>query len=184
MSVINLLKRTYLAHFSKPAGRRVLYRLARRQPLRTIVQIGLNDLDLAKNLLWTASQTGDDRPLRFIGIDLFEMRSADQPPLGLKDAHQSLQTTGAWVKLVPGDPHAALSRNANSLGDTDLILVSSSADRDAMSRAWFYVPRMLHDKSVVFRQTAEGQKELHERVSPVEIDRLSVSGYDARRRAA
>ena len=53
-----------------------------------------------------------------------------------------------------------------------------------MSRAWFYVPRMLHDKSVVFRQTAEGQKELHERVSPVEIDRLSVSGYDARRRAA
>jgi len=184
VSVINFVKRSYLAYFSKPAGRRQLFRIVRRQPIRTIVQIGMHDLGLVENLLWVASQSPNDGPLRFIGIDLFEMRGDDETPLGLKEAHQTLQNRGARVKLVPGDPHSALSRNANSLGDTDLILVSSNVDRESMGRAWFYIPRMRHEQSLVLRQTGEGLKEGYEQVGRSEVDRLAVGGYDARRRAA
>lgn len=184
VSVINFVKRSYLAYLSKPAGRRPLYRIVGRQPVRTIVQIGLHDLGLIENLLWSAAQTPCEGTLRFIGVDLFEMRGDDESPLGLKEAHQRLQNTRARVKLVPGDPHSALSRNANSLCNTDMILVSSHVDRESMGRAWFFVPRMLHEQSVVLRQIDQGPKEAYEQVSRSEIDRLSVGGYDARRRAA
>ena len=120
----------------------------------------------------------------YVGMDLFEGRSeSDGPGLSLKAAYQFLRGVGARVQLVPGNPAELLARTANSLGKIDLLIVPAELDSPSFSRAWFFVPRMLHERSLVFVEgvAAEGQKALH--VKPAaEIEQLAALG--ARRRAA
>ena len=73
-------------------------------------------------------------------------------PLPLKEAHRMLKSTGATVQLIPGDPFQTLSRVANNLASTDLLVFS--ADVMACEPDWYYVPRMLNQQSIVFVQRA------------------------------
>jgi hypothetical protein len=41
---------------------------------------------------------------------------------------------------------------ANAHQNTDLILISSAVTADELQSAWFYVPRMLHNQSVILRE--------------------------------
>ena len=67
----------------------------------------------------------------------FEMSSETLTPLGAK------------VHLIPGDPFTALSRVANGLVGVDLLVIGADQDRESLAWAWFYVPRMLHERSLV-----------------------------------
>jgi len=99
--------------------------------------------------------------VHYTGVDLFETRSpADGPPLSLKTAHQTLARFGARVRLGPGDPFSVLSRMANHLPPSDLVVISSGWDRASLDRAWFFLPRLLHAGSQVFVQErpAPGQE--------------------------
>lgn len=183
VSILDFFKRSYLAYFSKPAGRRPLYRQFGKRPAQTIVQLGISDIQMTANLIWLAQASLKTR-VRYVGVDLFEMRPESLESLGLKDAHRHLAATGAKVKLIPGDPYSALARSANSLTGTDWILISSNIDAESLERAWFYVPRMLHSGSSVYRQLDHGEQERFVLVPRAEIDRRSVAGYDAKRRAA
>ena len=98
--------------------------------------------------------------IHYTGIDLFESRSkADGPGLTLKDTHRMLKATGVRVRLVPGDPWTSLSRAANQLAGTDLLVIGADQDQESLAKAWFYVPRMLHRGSRVFvaRSDADGE---------------------------
>jgi len=91
--------------------------------------------------------------IHYTGLDLFEARtSADGPGMTLKLAHRHLGTTGARIRLVPGNPFSALARIANVLGPLDIIVVSSGLEPRSLFKAWFYVPRLLHERSRVFLQ--------------------------------
>jgi hypothetical protein len=96
--------------------------------------------------------------VRFTGIDLFETRPADQATLSLKRAYQLLHAPDVRGRLVPGDPFAALARTSNTLANTDLVVIRASQLGEAMERAWFYLPRMLHHQSLVLveRPTSDG----------------------------
>lgn len=95
--------------------------------------------------------------LRYVGIDPFEARSAaDGPGLSLKLAHRILCATGAKVKLVPGDPSSALARVANTLPNNDLVVISSLVAPEHLQQAWFWLPRMLHPGSRVFKEEHVG----------------------------
>ncbi|MBN2477071.1 MAG: hypothetical protein JXB62_20860 [Pirellulales bacterium] len=94
--------------------------------------------------------------VRYTAIDLFEARTAvDGPGVSIKKAHRLLSATGARIRLVPGDPFIGLAEAANTLGQVDLIVVSSRLDPRALARAWFYVPRLLHLRSQVFLETSK-----------------------------
>jgi hypothetical protein len=71
---------------------------------------------------------------------------------------------------------------ANSLTGTDLLIVSADQQGESLDRAWFYVPRMLHDASVVLVEDADGGATTFRQLAKSEI----VSRYvgDMRRRAA
>ena len=58
----------------------------------------------------------------------------------------------------PAPRAAALAAVANAHRNTDLILISCIVTNDDLQDAWFYVPRMLHHKSVILRehQSADG----------------------------
>ena len=119
--------------------------------MRSIVEIGVGLGGRTERLLEIAGWRAESLPLTYTGIDLFESRR-DGEPLTLKQAHRELRRSGARTRLIPGDPLTALSRAANALTGTDLLLIAADQDPDALAQAWRYVPRMLHAGSLVFQQ--------------------------------
>jgi len=134
-------------------------------------------------LIRAARRASPGETIHYVGIDPFEGRSAaDGPGLTLKDAYKRLKSDGVRVRLVPGDPAEALIREANALGKVDLLLVPEEMDSPTFARTWFFVPRMLHDDSLVFveRTGADGKTLLAPKLR-AEIDALASP---AKRRAA
>jgi hypothetical protein len=147
----------YLAYLSKPAKDRVLYRALRRAPVKRILEIGMEPGRRSGRLIEFARKTWPAETLCYTGIDLFELSPAGRREgMSLKSAHCKLQASGARVRLVPGDALSALSAAANQLGQCDLIVISAPQDAQALEKAWFYVPRLLHPATRVFVETSDG----------------------------
>ncbi len=167
----------YLCHFSHPGSERPLYRAIRRTGPRRIVEIGLGDCRRAIRLIRAARLVHPAEPICYTGIDLFEAGS--DPSLhtvSLRQAYQLLRATGAAVRLVPGPCGAALARVANTLLGTDLLIIAHRADEPALRSAWFYVPRMLHERSQVLVYQRQGDRIQFARLSSEEISRLASAG--------
>jgi hypothetical protein len=185
VSVGSLLRSFFLLYFSQPAADRALYRMVRSRSIRSIVELGISLTSRTPRLLEIAGWRTAGLPLRYTGIDLFEARPIDRPRLPLKHAFATLQSPNVRVQLVPGDPATALRRTANSLVGTDLLIISADQDRDALARAWTWVPRMLTDTSLIFlEEPAEkpGQTAWR-RLTFADIERLAAQSKPARRAA-
>jgi hypothetical protein len=184
LSIFSQLRLLYLCYFSKPPADRPLYRAIRRQSARKIVELGVGDGCRALRMIEVARRTSSTTGLHYVGMDLFEGRpESATAALSLKTAHQLLRASGARVQLVPGNPADSLIRLANSLGKIDLLILPAELDSPASARLWFFVPRMLHERSLVYVEgrSADGQRLL--RLKPRgEIDRLASAGV-ARRAA-
>jgi hypothetical protein len=104
----------------------------------------------------------------------------------LKQAFGDLRGTGVTARLVPGDPHSALARTANSLSGTDLLILSADIDRDSLAQAWRFVPRMVHANTLVFQQIAGPGPGKHtwKQLAYGEVLRLAEQSRGALRRAA
>ncbi len=176
MSAKHFLNSVYLVWFSKPKCDRVLFRFLKSRKAANIVEIGLTSLERSQRLVQMAKQCANVSDVRYTGIDLFEARPVEWQPMTLKQTHQTLVQSGASVRLIPGDPYAALSRYANHLGNTQLIVISgpSMVGNEA---AWFYVPRMLSQDAGVFvsSQDDPANPPQMRRVLPAEIRRLADS---------
>ena len=144
----SLWTRLRYSYFAKPVEERPLYREMLKRPVARIVEIGLGDCDRAERLIRLAIKLAG-RPVTYTGIDPFESASAGQPRMKYKDAYKRLNFTGCSCKLVPGDPLSALTRVANTLTGTELLVIGSG-DEQSMRAAWRYVPRMLDAQSRVF----------------------------------
>ena len=110
--------------------------------------------------------------VRYTGIDLFEGRPADQAGLALKDAHRLLGGLCEGVRLVPGDPGAALRRCANELRGTDLVLISHDQDIESLRASWHFLPRMLHNQSQVWLEQPNGEFEV---LAPADVQARTLS---------
>jgi hypothetical protein len=182
LRIINRLRLLYLCHFSKPAADRLVYRAIRRWHPQKIVELGLGDGQRALRMMELARQSAADAEVQYVGMDLFEARpESDGPKLSLKTAHQMLRGTGGKVQLVPGNPSDGLIRMANSLGKVDLLIVPAELDSSSHARLWFFVPRMLHERSLVFVEglSSDGQPCLHLK-SRHEINELASIGQQRR----
>jgi hypothetical protein len=139
------------SRFSKPASERPIYRAIRKRKFRNIVELGFGTGQRALRMIRVAGLSVPPDEVHYTGIDLFESRAAlDGPGMSLRMAHSLVRSTRARVRLLPGDPFGALSRAANNLRGTDLVVVSAGNDPASLAAAWFYFPRMLHDRSLVF----------------------------------
>ncbi len=143
MKIRESLDTVFLCWISKPQQERPVYRLVKKHRIDSIVELGVRDLARTLRLIRLARRCAAGGSVRYTGIDLFEARPADRPRLTLKQAHQTLTHSGATVRLVPGDGPTVLSRYANQLTGTQLLLVSLVADPQELGRAWYYIPRML-----------------------------------------
>ena len=175
MSQIGSLKYTQLAYFSQPATDRVIYRAIHKQPVYNIVELGVGYAVRAQRMIAVALRNQGDAEICYTGIDFFEARPASNPGITLKRAYRLLREMGASVRLVPGDPLAALARVANSLADTDLLVIGADQDAEALARAWMFVPRMLHERSLIFVQQtdASGKPSEFVQMTPSQVDDLA-----------
>jgi hypothetical protein len=137
-------------------------------------------------MIEVASSCQPPASVRYTGIDLFEARPHDNPGMTIKRAHRILSPLGAKVHLLPGDPFTALSRAANGLTGVDLLVVGADQDRESLAWAWFYVPRMLHERSLVCVEQCDNQHRAsgYQLLSRDEVDRLAAATHGVWRRAA
>jgi hypothetical protein len=186
VSVIKLLKYGYLAYFSQPKADRPLYKVVRRNRPKSIVEIGVGQGLRTKRLLAQVLEHHPAAEVRYTGIDLFEARSSDHPGMSLKQAHAAFKPFGVKSQFIPGDPFSALARAANGLLQTDLVIISADQDTNSLTRAWMYVPRMLHDQSLVYREEATGDKgeTTFRLIERVELEALAKTCQRSQRRAA
>ena len=189
MSVGSLLRSSYLLYFSQPAGDRALFQAISKQPIRSIVEIGLELAGRTERMLEVISWNGTTEPVRYTGIDLFDARSKPQSPLSLKQAFATLKKPQSGLhlnlRLVPGDPATALARAANSLAATDLLVISANHDEQSLARAWSWMPRMLTPQSLVLVE-APGTKvgsSTWRKLSLPEIHQLAAKEQSKRRAA-
>jgi hypothetical protein len=146
------LRYFYLSYLSKPVSDRTLYRVIRQLRPKKVLEIGVGTTDRTLRMLDLAQRL-EGEPVRYAAIDLFEARGQNLPKLSLKEAHRLFKSAASQAQLIPGDPSGAVARVANSLPDLDLVLISATHDDASLSGMWFYLPRMLHAKSVVLRET-------------------------------
>lgn len=186
MSAGKFLRKLYLFYFSQPAADRQIFRAVRSRTIRSIVELGIGPLSRTQRILEIASWRPESEPLRYTGIDLFDARPADRPPLALKQAHATLQVPNLRVQLVPGTPDVALKRVANSLAHTDLLLIDGSHDARTLAQTWNWIPRMLTGDSLVFWQQpgAKAGQTQWKPLTIVEVQQLAVAAGKEARRAA
>jgi hypothetical protein len=159
VAAANWFRYTYLARLSRPKSDRELYRLVKRQQATRIVEIGMGEISRAVSLIEVAQRFAGEKKVWYTGIDLFEARQDAQKTLSLKDAYRILRATDAGIRLVPGLPARSLASAANAHANTDLILLAPFITTDDLRGAWFYLPRMLHEKSIILaeRHTGDAQ---------------------------
>jgi hypothetical protein len=165
----------YLSYFSHPAKDRIVYRAIRRGGVSHILELGMEQGLRSSRMIDLAKHRQAEGTVRFTGIDLFESSAVGAAGISLKAAHCRLQATGARVRLVPGDPFNALATSANHVGPCDLIVISASQSGESLTKAWFYIPRLLRPATQVFLERPDGVK------SPAHFEQLD---HDEIRRLA
>ena len=174
----------WLAHFSKPKGERLLFRLIKQRPVHSILEIGVGDLSRAERLIPFAGNFVPNGELRYTAVDLFEGRQDPDTGVSLKEAHSRFKQFDAKIKVIPGDPFSALARTANSLSGTDLVLIAEDVDQEAMQRAWMYLPRTLHEASRVVVATDSEHGPDYRLLTQEEVIRLAGNNAKHIARAA
>ncbi len=171
MSSTSYLKYCRLAWFSKPACERKLYRyMVRRKPTR-VLEIGIGLAARTLRMIDVSRRYCEDGQFHYSGIDLFESRPVTADMLPLKEAYAMLRQPGIKVRLIPGDALAAMTRTANSLANTDLIIVDAEIRDSDLRDAWQYFPRMMHDKTLVLRQREGRGGRFFESLGRADIER-------------
>ena len=182
MKPISSLKFFFLTNFSNPVCDRAIYRAIKKSKASSILEIGMGNANRSETMIRVAKKFSRYGNIRYTGIDTFEANH--DSPITLKDCHQRLGKLDAKIQLVPGDVFSSLHRIANSHTRTDLLIISSGVQKQALEKSWFYVPRMLHAASTVFLQGENDLDGKFEKLSRIEIERLVKASSDIRIKAA
>ena len=177
------LKFAYLKHFSQPAKDRPIYRLIDGGTIRSITEFGLGAGVRTPRMIEVALRHHEPCQLRYTGFDLFESRPAANAGMTLKQAHRQLTPTGIQFRLVPGEIIQGVVRTANTLPNTDLIVIGGEIDHCALEQVWLYFPRMLHEDSVVLLESGNVRPEF-QKLSYQQVCELARRATAAIRRAA
>ncbi len=181
MAAVGRLRYIYLAFLSKPREHRKLYRTAKQLRVRKIVELGIGSLERSLDLIRVCQRFSPGETISYTALDWFEERSSEREALSLIETHRQVKAVGAEARLMPGGPVQALPAVANSLLGTDLLLISSQASRESIAGGWFFIPRALHQQSVVLQECGKASGDADwSVVEPQEIEQLASSAASAR----
>jgi hypothetical protein len=180
-----LIRSTWLLYLSQPASDRALYKAVKGRTIRSVIELGVGDGSRTTTLFEVLGWNGENLPLRYTGIDLFEARAAGSKGLTLKQAFATIRAEGVKVQLVPGTPHDALARCANQLAGTDLLLIAADQQASDLERAWKFIPRTIHKETLILREQSAGAgKTVFQPLTFLEVERLARESSKSQRRVA
>ncbi len=148
-----------LLHLSKPAGDRVLYKAVRGQTVASVLEINVTSLARTERLIGWLRKQGNEGPLRYAAIDLFEMAETGAK-LGLKEFHQRLSALGVKPLPIPGSPAQGLPRVANALGAIDVVILEVPAEQLADPLLQTLLARVMHQQTIVVARGETGAMQL------------------------
>jgi hypothetical protein len=155
----------------------------KRHRICRIVEIGIADIARSLALVEVAQRYSRGETVIYTGIDWFDARTEPLEALSLKQAYRLLRPTEAKLRLAPGDPGRSLAAAANAHPNTDLILISPAIADNELAGAWFYIPRMLHERTILLREARDGQGQ--PAFTPLTHAQVSAwAGQETRRRVA
>lgn len=168
------LQSLYLRFLSRPRHWRSLYAHLHRARPRRILQIGLGDGANTERILGLSLAQPRPEPVKFTGIDLFESRPQSDIGMSLKEAHARFRGERLEIRLLPGQPAQVLTRFANELRGTDLVLIAGDQASGVREHAWHFLPRMLHKDSQVWIESQTRGASSFQILSPADL-RVPVS---------
>ena len=187
-----LLRAFYLCYLSQPKGLRPLYRTLRKRakvgrknpggPIRKITELGVGTAERTLRILELCPAADETQ---YAGIDLFEGRPQGQKGLTLKQAFAEIRAPEVKVQLIPGSPYDALLRCSSTLSETDLIILSADQQPAEFEKAWKFIARTVHDKTMILREQPAGPgKTIYQTLPVAEVHRLARESGRFVRRAA
>lgn len=182
MSAATKLQLLFWSYLSRPASDRAIYRSIAKGQLTRFIEFGVGDARRALRMIAIAMRHSPADSIVYTGIDLFETRDGGRG-LPLKQAHKQLRATGIRPHLIPGSPHEALVRSANSIRPGELVIISRDQDAESLAQAWYFLPRILAAGATVLQEEVHGSKTVLRTVTPLEIARLSAPPARQRRAA-
>jgi hypothetical protein len=168
---------------ARPKSDRPLFRLIRKHKPCKLMLLGLTDSVRPVRMISLAQRYHPTAPIEFAGIDRFDSRASGIPGMSLKLAHQLLRPTAARINLIPGDPFEALTRAANTLHGYQLVLISATQNPESLSRAWFYLNRLLAPNAVILREETAANGPILNALPQAELARLATAAAPHRRAA-
>ncbi len=183
MKKLSKLRLWSLCLFSKPAEDRVLYKRAIKDKPQSIVEIGMASLARTQTLIQIAQQSTANE-VRYQGIDLFEGREKPIAGLTLRDAHRLLSTTGAKVRVLPGECQTTITRQANQIGAVDFLVVTNPTTSSEFENCWFFLPRMLTENGKLYLRHLGSGELRYQILTRVEVEQLASRIRPALQRAA
>lgn len=184
MAVGGLFRFAHRALFAKPTPDRQLLKLIKATPVRRVVEVGVDSLAVTEALLAAVVKQSAGEAIRYTALDPFDQRPPGREALPLMEAYRRLVPLGAKVRFAPGDPTAGIAAEANSLENTDLLLLSAEATDAALGSAWYFVPRMCHPGTLVVRRLPAGGAENGEAWETVPLTRVAQLAAPPLRKAA
>lgn len=164
----------------EPAERQ-LFRVVKRNHVCRVVEFGVDSVERSSRMMeLVARHAPDGTVAQYTGFDAFEERPADEEPLSLIAAHRQLAQSGVAVRLTPGGPVGGVASEANSLPDTDLVLISARLSDANLEPLWFYLPRMCHPGTIALRGRVEDAGVAWDEIPTEEISRLGRRDRGAR----
>ena len=183
MNRMSFTKFMQLTTFSKPACDRTIYRMIKKNKVRSMIEVGLGDGTRAENMIRVAHRFAEGGTVRYTGIDLFEGRE-DSNSLSLISMHRTLKQLDAKTQLVPGEINQGIPRIANSHLRTDLIVISAGYEQADLEMCWFYIPRMIHTNSTILIQNPDGFAQPFQEYNRLQIEKFAAGNSTSNRIAA
>jgi len=130
---------------SKPAEDRCLFRATQGRVVQSVLEVGIEDPPRCEKLIpWLLGQQ-EGGSLRYAAIDMFEAGGG----ISLKQFHALVTRSGAKPLPIPGELASGLPRVAHTIGAVDLMFLSQDEDQLQDPSVAAFLPRVLHDDSVV-----------------------------------
>jgi hypothetical protein len=130
----------------------MLFKVITQRKPQSIVHFGLANIQQVRQVIAVGQRAAKTRAIKYTGVDLFEARSPSPNNMALREVHKALAGFEAKVRLIPGEAATTLSRMANQLTGTDLLVMSLDKSRDVLDSSWTFIPRMLQQNSLVLLQ--------------------------------
>lgn len=153
------LKKLYVRYFSTPVADRAVLLYVMDHPVASILEIGIGSGRRTKQLLHHCRLPAGVEQLRYVGVDMFESSPESREHLKLKQAHRMLSEAGAKAHLIPGDATSALSRVANTVHPSQLVIIDGGYDSSDISGKTLqqWLPRLATEDAAIFAAAQQGE---------------------------